>query len=574
MRASPGPYYSGDPIVVQIVVRDNKPNARIDCRLKADPPAGLTFQGPQLSQSSRSFTQIINGRVSRHESVDYIFNFVVTAERPGKYRVGPFIVTIEGKKHEVAGESFQFEKLENDPDMRISVALPGNTFYVGQRVTATVRWSFAGNMNAVQYAFSNLQIRSPLFDRFAFDKQRPQTRTTLTIAMAKGSMDIDADVSRETIDGREFVTVTGKTSFIADTPGDYRDLPVTCRTVKVTDWRRDLFGDLIPRGRRPAIAAGKPLSFVIKPIPLANRPATFAGAVGRGFSISVSANRSIVRVGDPIVLTITLHGDGDMRRISLPPLSASPGWSSKTFQLPNTSPAGTVDGNSKQFTLNVRVTDTHVTQIPAVAFSWFDPAQGKFETTTSKPIALQVLQNRVISAADVVAAKSASSGTAEHAVGQPSSSQSETVAPQAFVGADLAIERDVAKLLSQSPSRNMVRVATIGMYVLAVCAVLGGVILRRHAARDMVLVQRKKHVRELTRRIDAARDMAPRAGAEQVAKALRDLIAELDPADRAAIEETIAQCDTLTYARDDTGTAQLDPLIERARQLVRTAANT
>ncbi len=567
LRAQRGPYFAGDPVVVQVVVRGEEGGSKVNCQLKGKPPADVTIDGPQMSQSSRSFTQIINGRVSRQESVDYLFSFVVTAMHEGPHKIGPFVVDLNGKPHDVAGEVFHFEKLDNDPDMQIELALPGDTFFVGQRIPATLRWSFTGDITAVQYAFSNLQIRSPLFDQFAFDKKRPRTRTTLTIAMAKGAMDIDAKVTQTKLAGRDVFTVTATTTFRATSPGRYTDIPITCRTEKVTEWRRDLFGDRVPGRRLPALASGKPLSFVIKPIPTSGRPASFAGAVGRGFSIAVSANRSIVRVGDPIALTITIRGDSDLSRISLPTLAASPGWSAARFQLPNEQVAGTVDGNTKQFTLNVRVKDTHVQQIPAVAFSWFDPERRQFATTTSKPIALQVMENQVISAADVVSAKSGDARAADRPTHDDNNSAATT--PRSFVGANLAIESDPSKLLADVTTGASPRSVAMIIYLVAAGVVLGGVILRRRARRDSDLARRKKQRKSLARQIAAARRRPARSAAEQLATALRQLIAELAPSTRGEIEQMIAECENAIYARDDTLPVDLTPVIDRAEQLIR-----
>ncbi len=242
-----GPYYVGEPVVVQIVASGFEPAAQPTCRLKGEPPSGVTLQGPQLSQSSRSFTQIINGQISSSESVDYRFSFVVTADREGEYDIGPFEVVYQGVTKQVEGTTFQFGKLENDPDMQIAFSLPQDSVYVGQEVPVTIRWSFAGEMAAVQYAFSNLQIRSPLFDQFTFKEQPRQSRTALTIATAKGGMEVDAEVTQEERDGRRCVTVSGSLTLVPDTPGKYAAMPISCRTKKVTQWGRDLFGDLTAR---------------------------------------------------------------------------------------------------------------------------------------------------------------------------------------------------------------------------------------------------------------------------------------------------------------------------------------
>jgi hypothetical protein len=49
-----------------------------------------------------------------------------------------------------------------------------------------------------------------------------------------------------------------------------------------------------------------------------------------------------------------------------------------------------VQGNTKTFTQTLRPTSESVREIPPIAFSWFDPNTGRYETAASKPIALSV----------------------------------------------------------------------------------------------------------------------------------------------------------------------------------------
>ena len=332
--AQPGPYYVGEPVVVQIVVRGVDGKTKVDCRLKDPAPANLTVQGPEMSQSSRSFTQIINGRMTSSESIDYRFQFVVTASREGKCLVGPFLVIVDGHEQEVAGREFEFGKLANDPDMRIEVSMPGDTVYVGQEMPVTIRWSFTGEMQVVQYAFANLQIRSPLFDQFPFRDVPSQTRTALTIATAKGSVEVDAKVTQEKIDGREFVVVTATRTMVPDTPGTFTDIPVTCRTQRAPAgqgflWRRDAGRRLRHGGRR----AGEPDR---QADPAGRATAQFCGC--RGTRVLDRGGREPFDCPRwrSISLNITVHGDGNLSRSRCLRSIATRAWIAVAFKFPVT----------------------------------------------------------------------------------------------------------------------------------------------------------------------------------------------------------------------------------------------
>src|SRR5581483_7257518 len=87
---------------------------------------------------------------------------------------------------------------------------------------------------------------------------------------------------------------------------------------------------------------------------------------------------------------------------SLPALSADDGMSPDEFRLPEgDTPGNTADG-AKRFHVSVRVTDESVGEIPALAYSWFDPDSEKYQTARSQPIALRVMPAQVVSAGDVV----------------------------------------------------------------------------------------------------------------------------------------------------------------------------
>lgn len=574
LAAQRGPYYVGEPVVVQVIVDGVDSKYDIDCRFKGEAPDGVTVTGPQVGRQVRSFTQIINGRMTSHESINYQFGFVVTADRTGEYTIGPFELIVNGKSQEVAGKVFRFGELENDPDMQLDVSIPRSSVYVGQEVPVTIRWSFAGDIEVVRYAFARLQIRSPLFDQFPFRDFRPRTRTTLSIATAKGGVEIDAKVTQEQIDSRDFIVVTGQRIMVPDTPGRFTDIPVTCRTEKVVSWERDLFGDPRPGRQQPALAAGDPIDLIVKPIPQSGRPASFSGAIGRGYSIDVSANRSVVRVGDPISLNVSVRGDGNLERISLPKLSRNEGFSPDRFQVLQDEVTGTVDGNVKQFKVNVQVKDPQVTQVPAVAFSWFDPYEERFGTAMSKPIALQVMDARKVSAADVVSSVPLAADDPDgRSPGNGESDAENDVSQARSVGANLAITRDPVRLLANGDYATRWRTIVAACYALAVTLVLGSILLRQHAARDQDAILRKKRLRALQSQIEKAARLPVKESADEIAKALRELLPDAQLSNRTAIDQLIAQCDNISYTTGQLADVDAAQIAAEALQFVRDAEN-
>ena len=110
----------------------------------------------------------------------------------------------------------------------------------------------------------------------------------------------------------------------------------------------------------------------------------------------------MVRVGDPIALDIRLRGDGNLENARLPKLSADNGLDPKRFQFAEQDLGGELEGREKRFRVTVRVQDESASEIPAPAYSWFDPEMQTYATARSKPIALNVMPAKMITADEVV----------------------------------------------------------------------------------------------------------------------------------------------------------------------------
>ena len=554
LAQQPGPYFVGEPVVVQVVLEGLKGSLEPECRLSGEPPEGLTVVGPQVGKSSSSFLQSINGRVTRSETSSYRFSFSVTADRTGDFSLGPFMVDVDGDELTAGSTRFTFEDLPADPDMEVSVSVPDRVLYVGQQVPVTIRWTYAGEIAEVQQLFSSLQIRSPLFDQFEFEDSAPETRTRLSLATARGTVAVDASVGRETREGRDYIVVTGKRTMTLDRAGEFQSIPVSCRTEKVTSWGRNLFGDRVPRAVSPVLAGGEPVSFSVRNIPTKDRPESFAGAVGTGYSIDVSANRTVVQVGDPISLDVTIRGSGNLQQVILPSLSADGGLDSTLFQLPAEEPAGTLSNNARQFKVTVRANEESVEQIPPLAFSWFDPEQQRFQTTRSDAIAMQVLPARVISSADVVGA--ISSAEKSSAGSDAGDSSNRTLS---FSGANLAIQKDPAVLLAIAAATGNGWWKNGLIYLCGIAAVMLAMRWQRMSDRDPVEVEREQRFRSIRQQLRDAAGLSGADAARRTAEVLRQMLGECNANQRRTADQLIADCETRIY--DRSGAAEFDQAI-------------
>lgn len=564
-----GPYYVAEPMVIQVQISGVQSEQDVDCRL-AQPqlPPGVTVDGPQIGQSKSTFSQIINGRISTRETVSFKYNFEVTADRPGAVIIGPFVVKIDSETQELKEVEIEFEELAEDPQLKLELSLPRQKIYVGEQVPVAIRWLFAGDRNGLNHAFSNLQIRSPLFEQFEFQDSAPTTRIALALVTAAGVVEVDAQVEQTQRDGMDYVMLSGQRMLAPTTPGTYVDIPASCRTQRVTRWGRGMFGDPRPLEIRPALARAKPLTFQVLPIPTQDRPASFSGAVGNGFSIDVAANRSVVRVGDPIALDIKLSGSGDLQRVSLPKLASS--LDENLFQLPAEVPVGTVVGNAKQFKVNVRVKQETVDQLPAIELAWFDPAQEKFVTAQSKPIALQVNAAQIVSAADVIsAADNRGDGSSSETVRSAGPAKQQSSALLSFMGANLAVQQHVPSLLVTPRLFSSQSWIIPLLYVFGIAAIVVAVGCGRLRKLSPGQTQHQKLLRQARAEVRQAEGQPPREATHRIATALRQLIAAWPEGNRSAAEQIIAECEQLGYSPNDQDiAARKTELVARASQAI------
>jgi hypothetical protein len=589
------PHYAGEPVVIQFTVEGFDQEPQPTCTV--DTPSGQLaagLRGQMAAANPNVFSQIIQrgGQLYRSTRVTYQIQYLVTADEPGEHQVGPFAIKQGNKLARAEAVPMTFQTVPTDPNMRIRLVLPDKPVYPDQRVPVGIEWWYAEDLDNVL----KLSIYSPMFDQFHFAPDPPASRRTsqLPIDTKEGRLSLSATAREEQHEGRRFVVLAANRTLLPDRPGEFTLPPITATLRKATERARsrspfdDFFGgsllDEMQGSGRPtrtalARAAGEPQKLIVKPFPAEGRPESFAGAVGSGFSIDVSADRTVVRVGDPIGLDITLRGDGNLENASLPALSADDGMSPDRFRLPDGDVSGNVADGAKRFHVSVRVTDESVAEIPALAYSWFDPDAEKYETAHSNPIALRVMPAQVVSAGDVVrgpgrADRRAASDDEKR---QPAGGGDRAVATAApnrpvysLSGADLAIESDADSVLRDTHRGSSA--VTTALYAVGFLLVAVALVDRRRRNVDPLVVARRKLLRSQQARIARAASRPKREAAEEIAAALRALLAEMPDIDRDGAQSVIAACEAIVYAPAGPGDLRLDEaLVERSRRIAEQA---
>ena len=553
LKIAQAPYYVGVPIDLHLQVEgfEREPEPRCS----GAPVDGGTLDLVGIVPNVTTQVTIINGRTTRTESATFICRFVLTPSRSGNLRLGPFVAAQAGIEAKSPVYSIPVQTLTPDRRVRLKLLLPEKPVFVGQRIEVGIEWWLAEDL---QDSVQNYEIHSRLFEmpdtfRFIQDTQPVRGQQTLAIQTASGEKVLSAEVESRSDLGRPFLVVKAQRTLVALHPGEFDLGSATISLNEVTRWQRDFFGGRRPSNTRRVFARDSDQKLVVREAPKANRPASFGGAIGRGFSFEVTADRSVVQRGDPILLTFTVRGEGGLENVGLPPFEGNEALPPDSFSLASERPAGEIVEGAKIFRVPVRVLDESLNEIPALPYSWFDPELGQYQTAYSRPIALVVRPAQLISAADVVAAQ-----PAETKIATPETEDGSRRQPGESVfslsGADLSIELDRSRLLRDEGSQTL---GLAFMYGLPLLALAASLVYRIRAIS-----------REQLARIEAAASKPQKEALGEIASALRELAALKPRSADPAREALLAECDAVFYSPGaESSTRAEESLVERARTL-------
>ncbi len=185
---------------------------------------------------------------------------------------------------------------------------------------------------------------------------------------------------------------TFRRTFHATFPGKVKFGPVTLNgTFADTVVDQQLTG-------RQFYAVASDLQVTVKNVPLEGQPESYIGAIGT-FQLDAQLTPTSVSVGDPITLTLTLTGEGnlqDMRppKIDLPSVSGQ----FRTYDATEE----TV-GQARRFVYSLRPLSVDVNEFPAVPVSYFDVQAEQYVTLQTDALPMTVRESETLSGTDIVA---------------------------------------------------------------------------------------------------------------------------------------------------------------------------
>jgi tetratricopeptide (TPR) repeat protein len=456
---------------------------------------------PNVAQS----IQIINGRRIDQVEVTWILRWSVTADRAGRIVVPATTVQQGSRRATAASGTAEVEQIADTAEMRVALELPTRPVYLGETVPAKLVWLFRRQPS------QDPVLTAPLLGLGALSVSVPPAadpRRAVRVTGGQKDLALPYELDRVTEGGVEYNRLVS-TFYIAPRAVGRLEVPATTVVAALPVGRPDFFGNAPSRMFR---ATDAPRTLEARALPESGRPAVFAGAVGEQFSIEVRASRSVVKLGEPVELDIAIKSNQRLDTLALGRMDGDGRLPKDKFTAPVEAPTGELseDGMTKRFKVVAQVIGP-ATELPALAFAYFDPTKQAYQTIQSQPIALSVGGSSVVGAGDVVGttpARRAAEGPAlEEAVG---------------VNAELALS--TASAIHARPLDGGALWALLALLHAAPLALLG---VRTWQRRTAGRREEAAEVRAARQRVEALLDGGQGAPARELAgplaAALRDL---------------------------------------------------
>ncbi len=145
----------------------------------------------------------------------------------------------------------------------------------------------------------------------------------------------------------------------------------------------DIFDNFLGRYETKTIMVESAnIGLKISDLPDVGKPADFSGGVGK-YKFEMTVSPTAVKVGDPLTIRMRIAGDGNMKSVTFPLLKGSDDF--KVYD-----PKIAQHDGEKILEQVVIPKNDRVAELPAIGFSYFDPADQMYRTVTQGPFALTV----------------------------------------------------------------------------------------------------------------------------------------------------------------------------------------
>ena len=340
--------------------------------------------GLQINQvgSSQKMT-IVNGAMNAAITV----SFSVTPQHEGDFTIPALTADVAGQQLSTEPLKFRVSKAtapsaeavnSGNEVAFLKLNLPRQKLFTGESTVMRLELYLRDEVQN----FGNFEITSGNPDGFSVGK----------------AVELPNQRRRVQVGNRVFTMIPYSLALTAVKIGEHPLGPLTVNVVIVLPG--GFFGE-----QRQLTLATEAVNVETLPLPAENRPASFAGAIG-DFTMTATAGPTAVTVGDPITVRVQISGRGSLDTITLPVQDAWRDFKTypPTAKLETSDPFG--QRGRKTFEQIVSPLNSDVHELPPLAFSFFNPDDGKYHTLTQAAVSLTV-HTAAASPLPALAAKSA-----------------------------------------------------------------------------------------------------------------------------------------------------------------------
>ncbi|MHC4250916.1 MAG: BatD family protein, partial [Planctomycetota bacterium] len=389
LSVSPAAAELGETVTLRISVDDHASAPRVSL-----PRNVRIVAGP--STNSRTLKDLTRGTDTRTT----VFAYTLQIKAAGTYTLGPATARIGRRDVRSRTARLVVKKAGSRKDVRVFASIDPARAYAGKLVVATFEFAVAQGRQVNGYSLA-IPFLAGIGGAEASDPEdliervRKRGRAGLQVLqVGKPRAQAVAKVSTRDIDGMPYEVYTVRRVILPSTPGLYDIGRASIVAAVVTGHRRvrDRFGRIReePVTKRIALTS-EPLSLQVLPPPTEGRPPGYSGAIGT-YELSAEASpREVALGGEPVALTFTVRGEGNIETVPQPTLTDDSGWRvGSVEQKQKTGFEGGRPVGEKRFTIPLRPRSAEVTEIPAAELAVFDPVDEAYVTLRTEPIPVRV----------------------------------------------------------------------------------------------------------------------------------------------------------------------------------------
>ena len=344
---------------------------------------GFKVEGPYINKGNQSSITIVNGKMTSKREIFTQLNFVLTPKSKGTFTIQPATIEYEGnvyKSNAVVVRIVDAVQMPSDPNDPLAQVGEGvflvadvskQSPYVNEPVTVVYRVYFDP-----RYGVNNVrETENPAYNGFWSQFQDMKN--------------LKAVLSQ--YNGKDYAMVEWRKVILYPLEAGSKNLdPLTITMdVNVPVRRTSPFDDPYKTVKKTISAGARTIN--VKPLPEANKPIDFKGAVG-DFSFKVVPSKNQVKFGESLDINVEVSGKGNLKLFELPKLefpTAFDVFEPKHSEEVNTPLSGMVGKISDTYTIVPQAKGKY--PIKPLVFSYFDLKSNSYKTITSEEFIVEVI---------------------------------------------------------------------------------------------------------------------------------------------------------------------------------------